>query len=837
MKSDLSWLRRAALLSTCICSLACVVDAPAWAARASATPSATLSLPAQELGDALLAIGRQFGRNVLFDASLVRGLRAPPVEQAATFEVALQQALAGSGLRYSLGVDGSAVIRRAEASLSAGRRAPGAGVADDVNEIVVTANKKSEKLSSIGAGISAVSGDTLERLNANSLEDYLGFVPGVAFTSFGRPGQNQITIRGVAALGLGSSIATYVDEIPVGSASNEAQGSSYTPDIDPADLDHVEVLKGPQGTLYGASSLGGVLKYVTKNPNLNSTDFTTGAEFGSVDHGELGYKLRVAGSAPIVQDVLGVRLSGYSRRDGGFIDNDRTGAKDVNRSRAWGLRGSVLFEPNDKLSVKLAAVYQKSNSNGLNAVSYNAAPTAPPPFQATYGDLNQHLRLAQPNWVRDQIYSLEAKYDLGWASVVSATGLSREDIYRFTDVTGTYTRASYVNALRLPPGSVASLVNNYNIKKASEEVRLQSAQSDLFEWVVGGIYQRETSGTNGTVNIRDGSYNQLPLPAGVASLSYTSNDLEEYAGFVNATYYLRPDLDVSAGYRRSHIEQDNGTWQTGYVFTPANPTFVVTRKDKPVNDVDTFSFGVRWRVADDVLLYARAASGFRPGGGRGQPPVDVPNFAFTYNPDTVWSYETGVKAKAWDGRLVFDVDAFWIDWTDIQTLVPALVGQPYLVNGNGGTAVSRGFEGQVQVMPLAGLNVTAALAYTDAHYTQTVGTVTEGEQLQFVSKLQASLQVEYQRELSQDWDGFIGADYRFRSSMLDAVDARMPSYGQIGLHAGVERGGFRVNAFVINLADKRGLLGYTGGGNQPGDPYRYAVTPPRTIGVSITQKW
>ncbi|MDB5368349.1 MAG: TonB-dependent receptor [Rhodospirillales bacterium] len=828
-------LKLAALVCVCLSSIAA---GPASAQTAASPAPSAISLPAQDLGDALLATGRFFNRNVLFDTALVRGMRAPAIDKATGFEAALQQLLAGSGLRYSIGIDGSAVITRVGAAASpAGRRGQTLVGGSDVAEIIVTANKKSEKLSSIGAGISAISGDTLERLNANNLEDYLGFVPGVAFTSFGRPGQNQITIRGVAALGLGSSVATYVDEIPVGSASNEAQGSNYTPDIDPADLDHVEVLKGPQGTLYGASSLGGVLKYVTKSPNLSSTDFTTSAEMGSIEHGEIGYKLRAAGSAPIVQDVLGVRLSGFYRRDGGFIDNGLNGRKDVNSDRAWGLRASILYEPTDKLQIKLGAVYQQAKADGLNAVSYNAAPNAPPPFIALHGDLNQWLRLPQPNSVKDQIYTAEVRYDLGFASLVSATGASREDIYRFTDVTGTYTRASYVNALHEPVGSVASLVNNYNIKKVSEEARLQSAANDVFEWVVGGIYQKETSHTGGTVNIRSPEYVLLPQPAGIASLSNSSNDLQEFAGFVNATYYIRPDIDVSVGYRRSHISQANDTVQTGYVFTPANPTAVISRHDRPINDVDTYSAGIRWRITDDALLYVRAASGFRPGGGRPQPPLDIPNFVFTYNPDTVWSYETGIKAKAWGGRAVFDVDVFYIDWTDVQTLVPAVVGQPFLVNGNGGTAVSKGFEGQFQLTPLPGLDLVAGVAYTDAHFTQTVGTVNDGDQLQFVAKFVASLQAEYRHELFQNWDGFIGADYRYRSSMLDAIDFRMPGFGQIGMHVGVERDGTRISAFVINLADKRSLLGYTGGGNQPGDPYRYAVNPPRTIGISVTQKW
>ena len=737
-----------------------------------------------------------------------------------------------SRLRFGIGL---AAFATALPMLAA---AAEAAASSSVSEIVVTANKKSERLSQVGVGISAISGDALEKLNANTLEDYLQFIPGVSFTSFGRPGQNQITIRGIAALGLGPAIATYVDEVPVGSTSNEAQGSNYTPDIDPADLDHVEVLKGPQGTLYGASSLGGLIKYVTKAPSLSASELNVGAEVNDVDHGDVGYKFRVAGTAPIIKDVLGIRLSGFYRRDAGYIDNGLTGAQNINSDRAYGVRGSVLYEPTPALQIKLSAVYQKTDANGLDAVSYNTPASPPPPFTATHGDLNQYLHLAQPNNVRDQIYSAEIHYDFGWATLVSATGFSAEDIYRFTDVTGTYTRPSYMTRLHEPVGSTASLVNDYNIRKDSEEVRLQSRANGKFEWIVGGIYQDERSKTDGFVDIRDPNGALLPQPAGMASFSNTSNDLEEYAGFVDATYYLVPRLDISAGYRRSHLDQTNSTVQSGYVFEPATPTVPITRTDTPVNDVNTYSIGLRWRPTDNLLFYGRAASGFRPGGGRGQPPLVIPNFVFTYNPDSVWSYEAGVKAKAWDGRIVLDVDGFWINWKDIQTLIPAVAGQPYLINGNAGTAVSRGAEGQVQVTPMSGLTLTAALSYTDAHFTETVaGVANNGDQLAFVAKFTGSLQAEYEHAITDSVQGFIGGDYSHRSSMIDALGFRMPGYGQGGLHAGVQRGSTRISAFVVNVTDTRGLLGYTGGGNQATDPYRYAVNPPRTVGLNVTQKF
>jgi iron complex outermembrane receptor protein len=790
----------------------------------------TFDIPQESLSKALRDFGQATRQQLVFTEDLTEGKTAPAVKGAYSAAGALALILKGSGLSVERTPEGAVVLHAAHSASSA-------ALTTDIPEVVVTANKRAEPLSKIGEGISVVSGDQLEKLNANTLEDYLGFIPGVEFTSYGRPGQDQISIRGIASQALGAAIATYVDGIPVGSASNEAQGSSYTVDIDPADLDRVEVLKGPQGTLYGASSLGGVLKYVTKAPSLTKTELDTGFDVEDVDHGAVGYKLHAAGTTPIIDNLLGVRVSGYYRDDPGFIDNVETGKKDVNSDKAWGIRASALYQPTAQLSIKLGAVVQRTNADGLDAVSYNLSPNFPPPFALSHGDLKTALALDQPNHAKDEIYSAEINYDLGWANLISATGYSIEDDYRYTDVTATYTRASYATLLSEAPGSTASDTNNYDVDKTSEELRLQSKTNEHFEWVAGVFYQDETSNTNAVIKIM-GPTGVVPAGAnGTPAVGVANNDLTEYAGFLNATYYILPSLDVSAGYRRSHISQDNVNDDTGPVYTLSGTPAL--RTDKLTNDVNIYSAGARWRVTPDVMLYARAASGFRPGGGRGAPPIaGLTNFVPTYNPDTVWSYEAGVKAKALEGRVTLDVDAFYIDWRDIQTLI-AVDGGPFLVEGNGGNAVSQGVEAQTQVVPIQGLTLTGGFAFTDAHYTtpnEGLG-LTAGEQIQFVPKTTASLQAEYQHPIQDDWTGFIGGDYRYRSSELDALNLRNPSFDQWGLHAGAEHGRTRLNLYVINLTDNRGLLGYTGGGNAAGDALRYAVSPPRTIGFAVTQKW
>ena len=787
----------------------------------------SFDIPAEGLSKALRDFGQATHQQLVFTDDLTTGKTAPAVKGNYSADGALSRILKGSGLSAERTPTGALVLH-------IDRPAP---TNTPISEVVVTANKRVEPLSKIGEGISVMSGDQLAALNANNLEDYLAFIPGVEFTSYGRPGQDQISIRGIASQALGAAIATYVDGIPVGSASNEAQGAAYTVDLDPADLERVEVLKGPQGTLYGASSLGGVLKYVTKAPSLNRTELDTGFDVEDVDHGGVGYKLRAAGTTPIIQDVLGLRVGGFYRDDPGFIDNVLTGKKNINSDEAWGLRASLLYQPTQRLSVRLGAVMQRTSADGLDAVSYNLPPSYPPPFALSHGDLNTYLNLEQPNHAKNEIYSAEINYDLGWANLISETGYSIEDDHRYTDVTATYTSSYFASLLSEAPGSTASDTDNYDVNKTSQELRLQSKTNDHFEWVAGLFYQDEASDTNALITIM-GPTGAIPAGTnGKPAVGFSHNDLTEYAGFLNATYYILPSLDVSAGYRRSHIVQDNFNDDVGPVYTLFGTP--ETNTARLTNDVNTYSAGVRWRVTPNVMLYARAASGFRPGGGREPPPVaGLTDFVPTYNPDTVWSYETGVKAKAFDGRVTLDVDAFYIDWRDIQTLI-AVDGGPYLVVGNGGNAVSQGLEAQTQIRPLHGLTITAGYAYTDAHYTTPnpgLGLVV-GEQIQFVPKTTASLQANYEHPLSEGWTGFVSGDFRYRSSELDALNFRMPGFVQWGLHAGVEHGRTRLSLYVVNLTDTRGLLGYTGGGDAVGDAFRYAVSPPRTIGFSVGQKW
>ncbi len=703
--------------------------------------------------------------------------------------------------------------------------------ADDsqgVADIVVTANKRNVKLSEVGGAISAISGDELRKMDANKIADYFGFVPGVSLTSYGRPGQVQVAIRGISSQSVGSATATYVDEIPLGQSSNESQGAAYLPDIDPSDLERVEVLKGPQGTLYGASSLGGLVKYVTRAPSLDKTKLEFGEEADAVDHGALGAKVRAAGTTPIIDGVLGIRVSGYYRRDPGFDDNVYLHQRDVDGGNSYGGRVSLLYQPTDKLQVKLGAVLQNTYGYSLNEVDY----ASPPPFIPTYGDLLNSRYIAQPSYVNNRVYSGEIHYDIGYINLVSATGVTRQNIDRVLDVTASY-GTRYNRYLHTIPGdgNTIGLNAGYNVDKVTQEIRLQSRQNGHFEWVIGGFYQDESSNDLSVATLRNAQGVVASDPIGHPIGTASNNDLKEYAGFANATYYLTSNLDVSGGYRHSNIDQDNFKLSTGIIYNgPANPAFDITRTDVSHDHVNTYSAGIRWRPTTKLLFYGRAASGFRPGGGRTLPPAaQAVGLSPVYKPDSVWSYEAGVKATTLGRRLSINIDGFWIDWKNIQNL--QLI-ETFFVAGNAGRARSRGVEADAQLQPLPGLNFTTSFAYTDAVYTEgnVAAGVAAGDELTAVAKYTSSLRGEYEHAVGGEWHGFVGGDVQYRSSELDVVGVRLPSYTQFGVHAGAEGDRLRIQLFASNLTDKRGLLGTTTGATS------YAVVQPRTIGISFTQK-
>ena len=707
----------------------------------------------------------------------------------------------------------------------------GAGYnSDALEEIIVTASKRSEEISKVGEAVSAVSGEQLQELGANSLEDYLAFIPGVVLQSLGTPGYGIVSIRGVSPQSVGSTTATYIDEVPFGATSAFTQNALFTLDMNPTDLERVEVLKGPQGTLYGASSMGGLIKYVTRAPDLNQVEIRTSENFNESQNGSLGTKLSGAVSVPLIPGMLAVRLNAFYVHDGGYIDDIGVGGKDTNRGNDKGMHASVLYQPVDDLSIRLNAILQYTNVHGQNVVDYDPSGNHP-----LYGSNVQFRYLLEPFTNEMSLYSSEIKWHLNSVDFISATSYSALRPYSFGDATSLY------EAIGLPYASAQTPIGggaSYPMHKETQEFRLTSERMGRWEWMLGVFYQNEVDEDNITEYQyqANGSANPPLSPLAPLEQSLRHGTLDEYAGFANATFYIAPQFDVTAGIRDSHIDETNYRAQSGLLYNAADPALTSSTYQTFSEHNATYMLGLRYRLTEDDLLYARAASGYRPGGYRPVPATAPAGFGDSYNSDSLWDYEGGVKTKWLSGRLTMDADVFWINWKDIQALQP-IPGSIQVVSGNAGTAVSRGAEAALAYLVTKGLTVGANSAFTDVKFTESIPLVgvINGEPLFYVPRYTDTVYANYEHPLVDGWNGFVGGDYQYQSQRLDINRMPLPGFATWNMHLGVHDAKNRINLYINNLTNKQGLMGYGNGGY--GAPYDFVVNTTRTIGITFSQSF
>ena len=737
--------------------------------------------------------------------------RARPARCGRNFQLAV---LAGAALGFT-------AVHAQDASRQADQ---GRGGDSELREIVVTANKREENLQNIGAGISVVSDARLDQLQANNLADYLQEIPGINLQTYGAPGWGAIEIRGISPQSVGATVSTYIDNIPVGGSSAVSEGGSYLPDMDPADLQRVEVLKGPQGTLYGASSLGGVIKYVTKQPSLTETEGNVSEEFEHIDHGQFGGKVRASFSTPLT-DELAVRVSGYYRWIPGYVDDLGVGGQDANHGHDWGLRLTALWKPTSDLTVNINAMEQQLRQDAYNNVDLDATT-----FRPLYGALSQLRYSPEIFAYRTNLLSAEVNYQQPYGTFLSATSFSSIRPTQTEDATAYF--VGFPNgSSTIAPDNPLGYTGHHDDQQETEELRFTSNRIGNFEFLAGGFYQHESlnDGAEFTEYLEGG---RVPDTVDPPLGGYErGGSLWEAAGFVNATYYIVPSLDVTFGYRYSEIGQHRSSWIRGTIYE-GSPSAVEFDDLSTTQSSDTYLAGARWRITEDVMVYLRAASGYRPGGVRSPLPGGPSDFSLQYTSDSIWSYEAGLKTQWLDGRLTVDTDVFWINWDNIQALVT--IG-PFNTDGNGGHALSRGVEMQAAYVPVRGLTLHGNLSFTDAFFKSADSSVlvTEaGQRLFYVPELQGAFSADYNWPIG-NLEANVGGGWSYTSDQYDTTNFLLPSYSLVNAHGGVKWGTYSVNLFVKNLTDKRAIVGDTG--YAPTNPYTVTITQPLTVGIAFSQ--
>jgi iron complex outermembrane receptor protein len=692
---------------------------------------------------------------------------------------------------------------------------PAVQAQDDQNAIIVTAQKRPQVLIDVPQSISVISGESLENTHAQRLSDYLTRIPSANIVE-SQAGNSRIVLRGINTGGVGATVATYVDETPFGSATALANGSILTPDIDPFDLARVEVLRGPQGTLYGANSLGGLVKFVTVAPDPRALGGAVEIGAEDISHGDIGWWGRAAVNVPLSSNAA-VRASGFYRHDPGYIDDPNFG-HDVNDGKTYGGRLSLMVKPTDRLSVRASLHLENIRSNGTNDVDLD-----PVTLKPVGGSLEQTRLLRQPNDIDYRIYNTTIDYDFGPVALVSSSSYGTLDQAQIEDASGVFAPGFGVD-------------QQMKQRRFTQEVRLASTGKQTFEWTVGGFYTHEKNRLGQNVFGTDPATGE-PVPAldGLIIVDLPSR-YSEYAGFANATWHLSSKFDLTAGARYSQNHQSNVQETSGALIGPAQ-----TVAGKSSDNVVTYAVAPTFKLNANTRIYARIAKGYRPGGPNAVSPDAPDAVPRQFGPDTTTNYEVGLKTRTNDNLFSLDVSAFRIDWKNIQLLVQ--IGQ-FGVNINGASARSSGVELTAGLHPGRGVSFFANGSYVDAHLTQdapaTVGGV-KGDPLPYNPKWQWTLGADYEHPLSGSTTFRAGMSWHYtggrRSDFSPTVGQRkLTAFGQVDTHAGVDFGRFRADAFAHNLTDSRGITNVGFFGDVNGD-VPAAVIRPRSFGLSLAYRY
>lgn len=702
--------------------------------------------------------------------------------------------------------------------------APSQNSDSSLDEVVVTAMRRTSRLLDIPASITALTAENLQRSGAEDYRTILAAQPGVSFFDIGYQ-RNMTFIRGVSG-GTGSYVnattGTYIDDVPV----TEIMGQTL--DIGTFDIDDVEILRGPQGTLYGAGSMGGTIRVTTNQPKLNVFEGLAATGVSDTAHGGINYHVDGMINLPLIDDHLAARIAVTRRYDDGFIDNLVTGQRNVNTALDDQFRGEVLFQPTEGTDMVLSGLYQDKSYGGQDAQDLNT-----PPY-------TQNRYYPESGYSHTKLISLNVNQDLGFAKLTSATSYMDKKSEFVRDVTFVQGPdiAAYLGGT-LTGGAGYTTLNSY--EAFTQELRLQSKGDSRLSWIVGGFFQ----------NLQPHLYSYFSYPAGGAAYSPAAyyDDHEQYnlrqlSGFGELTYKLTDTLSATVGLRVANVKGTSLDNESGaLVGTPALDTLIHSDSTTSVQ-----KYNLSWKPSENNLLYAQASQGFRPGG-----PTSVPFNACAanlealgyssaptqYKSDSLWSYEVGSKSSVLDKKVSINSAIYQIDWSNIQVERPLDCGFQFI--GNVGKAQINGAELELSVEPVEGLRLGAAGALTASRILTAEPGVgaNKGDELPMVSKWAGNVNAQYSFPMGTAASGFTRADVQYIGNRFNDFQGvgspglvEQSPYTTLNLRVGLQRGPWETELYATNVTDSRGVV------------YAERVTflydvliRPRTIGIDLQRSF
>ena len=713
-----------------------------------------------------------------------------------------------------------------------------------VEEVLVTATKRAESLQTVGLSVTALGGEELQARGAADFEDYAVAVPNLAFgaTDDGILANRTISLRGIEGL---NTTSFYIDDVPLDES------------VDPLvlDVERIEVLRGPQGTLYGARGLGGTLRVITRRPEFDGVRGRLNLAASHTKRGDLNYAIDGALNLPLA-DNAAVRLLGYYRRDAGIFDlvvgpaaaagvaasADAANAlagdpamkeSNVDEETTYGAHLAFRWAPSEVFSVDARALYQKTELDGF-PLADQAFAAAPEPFKLRAGDLTQNRLFnvqegGEDEWAQ---FSLTLGYEAPFGAFTSSTGYFTRDTFEFEDSSEFVSFTLFgviLPSFGLPtaPAPVSSpIFQTLEFNTFVEEVRFVSSFGSPFQMIAGAFYQdtddneafQPENNAPGFGAAFDGF---LGLPPGTSGdLIFTSDTIhtvEELGLFGEFSYALTDRFTATIGLRYFDTEVFHDDYNAGFAVEGVIDQLPATQKENGVN----LKFLLEYQQSDELFLFASAAEGFRIGGvnrefsdalgcesqlnALGLMVAD----ARTYDSDKLWSYELGAKFGAPGRRYTFNASVFYVDFDELQQRVLLTCG--FDLNINGGAARSAGFEAEFNAQPADGLNLRMAVGYTDAEFTETVpGGVNDGDPLQQVPEWTFSATLDYERPAFGGFNWFARGDFAHVgssiSTVVDSGNPRIrPSYSIVNARIGLRSLNYQVSLFVDNLFNEEAV--------------------------------
>lgn len=733
---------------------------------------------------------------------------------------------------------------------------------DGLQTVIVTAQKRAQNLNQVPIAISVLSGDQLQEQHTLNYDDLARAVPGLAFSSMGGEGLSRLSIRGVSSDAGSPTVTMYLDDVPITMPNLINTGASQPRFFD---LERIEVLKGPQGTLFGSSALGGSIRFITRQPDLETIGGSYSSDVSGTRHGDINFEETGAINLPIIPGKVALRLAADYVQNSGYIDQlNSDGAvtnRGINSERTGAGRATLKVQVTEDLSVTPSVTYQRTTINDGSV------------YDLSLGSLQTAKRVQEQGQDTMVVPTLTVQDDLHWGDLTAISGYFWRHFPRKQDGTY-YNSALMVSILQadptltaaypsVDPSPIANIPSPAYIsptnRQFTQELRLSSKSTkesgSPFTWLVGLYFSDDKlslsdkeymPGLGDAIQTLYGADSTTilgdALPRDLVYLQKVHNEERQYAAFAELTYTLWDRLTLAAGLRYSYAEQSYDGVAGAYYNGDAPPSFTGGTKTGST----TPKFSATYDLGDNSSLYASATKGFRLGSLNSPVPQfgcqgDFASLGITqapqsYAPDSLWSYEAGTKASLLNNRVSVNVSGYYIDWSHVQQTI-YLLTCGFQFTANAGDAQSYGTE--VEVKARVTQDLTLSLNGQVGHATLTSATpgtgASPGQWLLGVPEWTMNLGADYHPRLADGVDSFIRADWALTGPSHGAYDMTNPDYdrpiyGVVNASLGVLLDTVEVQLYAENLLDMQktiqrpSLLSVAEG---------YTVRP-RTVGLRVS---